>query len=391
MRHNVTHIFLSLLLVLYCSFTAVGQTDTAELSIDVLHYSQRCNAALSPVPPVVSGYAPTDYRLTRKDKTYELGCTSRGFTGYFALSRWEGAQEQSDDGVDVTGAPNSVLVEGANSASIIVLPGSEASLGIVLPADGFITFDWGYIGGSHFYNQAFTIYINDRPVDRLSVDRMAGTYTSTGLEAGDKLRFEASAAEKGFEVQLHQFEFLTNANAVVAREWGVHTADGLSDSQTQWIAIEKPDFSQLLFPLHFDGSQQPMLQDGRISLPAATGYPAVDTDGDWATTHDQVLLDEERYGLQATWEDEMVYDGQRCVIYRHWTVRDLCGDNVQAATQVIMVRGGCPTNLDTWPPVQRTEREPSSQPAPRQSIETPQIISYNGTWKGLPVEDPFFP
>ena len=391
MSHNTTHIFLSLLLVLCYSFTAVGQTNAPELSIDVLHYSQGCNTPLSAVPPVVSGYAPTDYRLTRKDKTYELGCTSRGFTGYFALSRWEGGQEQGDDGVDVTGAPNSVLVEGANSASIIVLPGSEASLGIVLPADGFITFDWGYIGGSHFYKQEFTIYINDRPVDRLSVDRMAGTYTSTGLEAGDKLRLEASAAEQGFEVQLHQFEFLTNASAVVAREWGVHTADGLSDSQTQWIALEKPDFSQLLFPLHFDGSQQPMLQDGRISLPAATGYPAVDTDGDWATTHDQIVLDEERYGLQATWEDEMVYDGQRCVIYRHWTVRDLCGDNVQAATQVIMVQGGCPTNLDTWPPVQRTKREQFSQPAARPSIAAPQIISYNDTWKGLPVEDPFFP
>ncbi|NBC08681.1 MAG: hypothetical protein GVY26_15935 [Bacteroidetes bacterium] len=391
MSHNTPHIFLSLLLVLCCSFTAVGQTDAAQPSIDVLHYSQGCNAPLPAVPPVVPGYDPTDYQLTHKDKTYELGCASRGFTGYFALSRWEGAQEQGDDGVDVTGAPNSVLVEGANSASIMVLPGSEASLGIVLPADGFITFDWGYIGGSPFYNQHFTIYINDEPVEGLSADHLAGTYISRGLEAGDELRFEAAAAKKGFQIRIHQFEFLTNANAVVAREWRVHTTDGLSDSKTQWIALEKPDFSRLLFPRHFDGSQQPMLQDGRISLPAATGYPAMDTDGDWATTHDQIVLDEERYGLQATWEDEMVYDGQRCVIYRHWTVRDLCGDNVQAATQVIMLQGGCPTNLGTWPPVQRTESEPFSQPAPHQSIAAPQIISYNDTWKGLPAEDPFFP
>ena len=391
MSYNTTHIFLSLLLVLCYGFMAVGQTDAPKLSLDVLHYSKGCNVPLTPVPPVIPDYAPTDYRLTHKDKTYELGCISRGFTGYFALSRWEGAQEQGDDGVDVTGAPNSVLVEGANSASIIVLPGSEASFGIVLPADGFITFDWGYIGGSPFYDQQFTIYINDRPVDQLSAGRMAGTYTSTGLEAGDKLRFEASAANEGFQMRLQQFEFLTNARAVVAREWTVHTADGQSDSRTQWITLLKPNFSRLLFPPHFDGSQQQMLQDGHISLPAATGYPAVDTDGDWMTTHDQILLDEERYGLQATWEDEMVYDGQRCVIYRHWTVRDLCGDNVQAATQVIMMQGGCPTNADTWPPVQRTNREQLSLPSTPQPIVEPQIISYNDPCKGLLAEDPFFP
>ena len=391
MSYNTTHIFLSLLLVLCYGLTAVGQEKGVRPSLEGLHYSHSCHLPLPTVPPAVLGCVPTDYRLTHTDKTYELGCVSRGFTGYFALSRWEGTQGQSDDGVDVTGALNSVLVEGANSASIIVLPRSEASFGIVLPADGFITFDWGYIGGSPFYDQQFTVYINDTKVEQLSASCMSGAYTSAGLEAGDFLRFEASAAEQGFEVRLHQFEFLTNAAVVIEREWTAHLPADQSATYTQWIALEKPDFSHLLFPPHFDGRQQPMLQSHHSDLPTATGFPAIDTDGDWATTYDQLRLDdEEQYGLQAKWEDEMIYDGQQCVIYRHWTVHDLCGNNVQTATQIIMVQGGCPNDANASPPAPSTEQAPLSRPNFLRQPEL-QIISCNDAWHHLPAEDPFFP
>jgi hypothetical protein len=392
MSRNYTLHFLSILLLQLCSLTLAAQPESG-ITLDGLHYSQACNRPLQSAPPIVLGYDPQEYQLTHKDKRHQLGCTVSGFKGYFSFPNWENDQKQGDDGVDVTGAPNPVLVEGANSASIILVPGSKASFGIVLPADGFIMFDWGYIGGSPFSNQQFAIYINGEKVDQLDPDHMAGTYLSKGLDAGDTLRIKASAAMEGFEIRLSQFEFVSNAASVVERRWEATAKDGSTGSFTQWVTLEKPDFTQLIFPDHYDGVTQPKLNQYSGSAPQFTGFPAVDVDGDWATTYDQTLLDQERFGLQATWEDEAIFDGRQCIIYRHWTVRDLCGENVQMKTQIIIMDGACPSTTPSWLPVQRVDQEKFSQPNIPPHIEL-QTISYTEAWQQpyhLPAEELFFP
>jgi hypothetical protein len=168
------------------------------------------------------------------------------------------------------------------------------------------------------------------------------TFYSSFLNTGDTLRLVAEAGEKGIEIRLSNFEFLSNALGVVERLWKATDQEATVSTFRQLISVEKPGISNIIFPESFDGFEAPILEDPAASGPAHTGFPVVDTDGDRSTTHDQISLGEEFCSFTATWDDETLYENGFCIIYRKWSVRDLCGQNVYHATQTLKVAGGCP-------------------------------------------------
>lgn len=315
-----------------------------------VHPTVNCQEEIPLVPPVSASTAAQDLRF--QDQYFPIGCNHSGFQGYFAWDRWSySTAKYGDAGVDVTGAPNSVLVEGANRASIILPPHSGAAYELAIPAEGFVQLDWGYVGGSSFSTSAsFQILVNGSPVDMLREERDGGRYFSAVLDAGDLLRFEAQSGAHGFEIRLGNFEFYSNAIGVIAREWQGHQA-----YFTQLISIEKPDFSQIIFPPHYDGFHAPVIDHPDFASPEVAGYPVIDKDGLLDTTYDQLALKGESCSYQSSWEDELLYENGLCIIFRKWTVRDLCGQNISEATQLLRVRGGCPTEGLYLPPAQQAD------------------------------------
>ncbi|MCB9296738.1 MAG: hypothetical protein H6559_27015 [Lewinellaceae bacterium] len=322
--------------------TAQAGAGESMLRLDGAHQAVSCLGSQDVVPPVV--YAPdnTTASLTYQDQQFKLGCAVSGFQEYFAPSRWAAVKINGDGGVDVTGAPNSILVEGANRASVIATPGSAASYRIAIPAEGYVSFDWGYIGGSNLLNRQFWVGINGERVESMAEGHTAGTFFSSLLAPGDELSFNIVSGEKGFEVQLSGFEFLSNAIGVIERHWEAATETGQQTGFTQLVSIRKPDFTQVVFPGNLDGVEYPLLEYGASIEPVWTGYPFIDEDGSVATTHDQYALSDDGCSFGVKWEDEILYDNDGCIVFRHWTVSDYCGGNVQSETQVIRMRGGCP-------------------------------------------------
>ena len=72
--------------------------------------------------------------MYHEDELIDFGCGEYGFEGYFAPDNWCVTTTNGDGGVDVTGAPNSVLVEGANSSLFNVTPRYITKFKIVIPA-----------------------------------------------------------------------------------------------------------------------------------------------------------------------------------------------------------------------------------------------------------------
>lgn len=326
----------------------------AEAKADMLrlsgsHQAVSCLKQQEATPPVATAPGNAQTSLSYQDQYFKLGCAVSGFKEYFAPSRWTVAKINGDGGVDVTGAPNSILVEGANRASVIATPGSAASYRIAIPAKGYVSFDWGYVGGSNFLNQQFWVEVNGQPVETMTKERTDGSFFSSLLLPGDELAFNITAARKGFAVQLSNFEFLSNAIGVIERRWEAHTEDGLEGRFTQFVSIKKPDFTKVIFPGNCDGIDYPLIENGSSAEPVWTGYPVIDEDGSAATTHDQYPLSGDGCAFNLKWEDELLYDQGDCIIFRHWAVSDYCGNNVQKHTQVIKVRGGCPEGASELP------------------------------------------
>ncbi len=330
---------------------AGGDTDIAEAAIrlDGLHQAITCLKQENIVPPVA--YAPGNEAasLSYQDQEFNLGCAVSGFKEYFAPSRWTASKIKGDGGVDVTGAPNSILVEGANRASVIATPGSAASYRIAIPAEGYVSFDWGYIGGSNLLNQQFWIEVNGTRAESLAEGRTAGNFFSRLLHAGDELTFNIVSGQKGFEIQLSNFEFLSNVISVTERRWEARTESGLQGSFTQWVSIKKPDFTQVIFPGNYDGAEYPVIDTIMPVRPDWTGNPVIDEDGTTATTHDQYPLKDDGCSFDVKWQDEALNDNGACIVFRHWIVSDYCGGNVQSHTQVIKMQGGCPEMANPLP------------------------------------------
>ncbi|MCB9267690.1 MAG: hypothetical protein H6558_21915 [Lewinellaceae bacterium] len=346
------------------------------LRLEGTHQAVSCLKQQEITPPVVYASDNANTSLAHKDQYFKLGCAVSGFTEYFAPSRWAAAKIIGDGGVDVTGAPNSILVEGANRASVIATPGSAASYRIAIPADGYISFDWVYIGGSNFLNQKFWIEVNGEHIESMAPGHTSGSFFSSLLHPGDELSFNIDSDGKGFSIQLSGFEFLSNAIGVIERHWQAHSENGARSSFTQLISIKKPDFNQVIFPGNCDGIINPRVESGASAEPQWTGFPVIDEDGSLATTDDQYPLSDDGCSFSVKWEDEALYDNGECIIFRHWTVSDYCGGNVQTQTQVIKVEGGCPEGATPLPYGQFAPggEENRQSPALPQNYSMPNMV-----------------
>lgn len=312
------------------------------------HLSYECtDTGSAPISAQPDVYSPCGraIQLTYKDEYFDLGCNQEGFTGYFAPSRWEGQKINGDGGVDVTGAPDGLLVEGANSALVSVDAGSTVQWRIAIPAEGYAVFGWRVVGGSNL----FSVLVNEKQVVSGNAE---DRFFSPLLRPGDQLTLQLNASTPDAAVELSQFRLLTNAMGVTCRHWTAADETGEEASFCQFITFQRPSIAQVLFPANRDGIDAPAAAGSAETHPDLMGYPVFDRDGNPDTPNDQFAVNE-ICGYHATWTDETTFDGTRCVLKRHWLVIDNCASNTMRMTQVIYLHnnaGNClPPQPDTYP------------------------------------------
>lgn len=302
--------------------------------IEVAHSSISCfdlkNSNNVQFPTVEASCGGAIIGLSHQDTYYELASSrAPGFAGYFDLSRWE--KISGDGGVDVTGAPNCILVEGANIANVHVAPQMETILRIVIPAEGYVAFDWKNIGGSNLLMEAI---VNSK----VYAVKMKGFYRSPMLKVGDTLsiRFQSNAM---LNVQLSKFDFYTNAIAVTDRRWTATQEKANTFSFSQFITIERPALANIVFPSNLDGKNAANIASGASTTPAATGFPMLDEDGNLNTLQDQRVLDKDDCGFNVRWEDKVTIEAKGYVIQRVWKIEDIYNGNVVEHAQQIHAQG----------------------------------------------------
>jgi hypothetical protein len=264
--------------------------------------------------------------LNYEDEYVDLGCHVNGLTGWFQKDNWIQSKIKGDGGVDVTGAPNALLVEGANKALVEVVPGSITSLTVVVPADGFITFDWSIVGGS---NLSLTVRAGESTV---VPDRY---FVSQSLKAGDSfsLLFQSTFEDQPGQIELANFQFLTNINTLIHRTWMARDEAGRQSKAAQFIGVEGIKADQILMPLDINTSKSVYKED--IPLPEKTGYPIFDRDGDWVTSDDQLSLQGKSCSVKMSWSDQTETQEDKILISRKWVIEQGCGRNTIIHTQNI--------------------------------------------------------
>ncbi len=264
--------------------------------------------------------------LSYVDEYFEIGCHVKGFDNWFQKDNWIQSKIKGDGGVDVTGAPNALLVEGANKALVEVMPGSMTSLTVVVPADGFITFDWSIVGGS---NLSFTVRAGESTI---IPDRY---FVSQSLKAGDTftLLFQSTFQDQQGIIELSNFQFLSNVRTVIQRIWSATDENGNYSEATQFIGIKGIEADQILMPLDVDASKASYRQE--IPSPEQTGFPIFDRDGDWATSDDQISLQGKSCPVKMSWVDDVKKMENEIIIKRKWTIEQGCGRNTIIQTQEI--------------------------------------------------------
>ena len=304
-------------------------------SITPNHLAVNCldPIALTSLPhPQVQDISGQMAGLSAEDQYFSLASASQKWTDYFAVSRWETFKIKGDGGVDVTGAPNAILVEGANSALVSVDAESIVQFNIVIPADGFIALDYENFGGSNLLNQVFSV----NAAGTVKVQKASkAKFFSTALRRGDVLALHFNnASTVPMQVQLNSLRFYTNAAGVWERRWTAVT-NGERIIFPQLITVEKAAIADVLFPEDVFFNEADLLGAQACTDPLCTGYPFLDKDGDLATTFDRMAIDRSTCDFTVSWSDELVQQSGQCVLERHWTISDRSSNNVFTALQSI--------------------------------------------------------
>lgn len=336
------------------SQTAAGCTPT----IEGRHYQVYCldDAGSDQIPsPTAEANCGELERFDYEERFIDLGCGQMGFQGYFNASNWTITKILGDGGVDVTGAPNPVLVEGANHSLVSVTPGGVSKMKILVPADGMIAFDWRNVGGSNLFSEEFSLLINDQQ-HRLSEAGARGRFR-TPVRQGDELQFEFHPREDR-TIRIDRFRLLSNTRSVIERHWTATDDRGHSGRFTQLISIEQPNIADVRFPETIE-----VKASRRAVEPLQTGFPFIDRDGNPATTDDHYALTGRQCGFQVEYVDEVQQFGDECLLYRHWIISDDCSGNTMKETQIIKLihtpeSGDCPAENLLFSP-----ESPSEQPS----------------------------
>ncbi|AEE49752.1 hypothetical protein [Haliscomenobacter hydrossis] len=279
------------------------------------YFSVICTGELDmrafPIPVAIKAIQDASALLVQ-DARYDLGCNAMGFVGYFDPSRWMDANIQSAGGVDVTGAPGQLLVEGTNNYPVVVADRRAPYFTVKVPSSGYVTFNWNDIGGSLSNPTALAVYVNTRqiPAEKGQV--------SVFMQAGDELKLQVNPDAQA--VLIHHFAFLSDLAYLITREWVNEQREVIA---SQYIAVEKPNLGDIRFPRN-------TVVDKNVQ-PEYTGYPILDTDGNAKTTEDQIVLAGTFNGFSVTYQDQIDVDNRR--ILRVWTINDTCGGNVLSHVQ----------------------------------------------------------
>ncbi len=321
--------------------TVVGQSTQqytsedkhCEIILTGQHYSLNANEASNPstlTRPLIQNKCSANTSLHYTDYTYTLaGDHLTKPDHYFNWKNWNIRKKKGDGGVDVTGAPNTILVEGANSTLFNVTPGGLLRLSIAIPAEGFVNFDLSNIGGSNILPQVFH---NGKAVKVRNNSIMTSL-----LLAGDTLTINLHPSSNDSEgvIKLSNFEFHTNAISIIHRNWVATDENGNITKFSQLISLHQPSLADVVFPENLDGLQNPVLFYGAVSDPSTTGYPVFDQDKDLSTTDDQLLLTEFPEGFEITWKDEKTTINGTTTIIRHWSIKDSQLNNKMENSQII--------------------------------------------------------
>ena len=290
--------------------------------------------ALSSLPhPQVQDISGPIAGLSAEDQYFSLASASQKWIDYFAVSRWETVRIKGDGGVDVTGAPNAILVEGANSALVSLDAESVVQFNIVIPADGFISLDYENFGGSNLLNQVFSINaagtVKEQKASKAKV-------FSPALRRGDVLALHFdNASGVPMQVKISGLRFYTNAAGVWERRWTASNTKGASITFPQLITVEKATLADALFPEDVMLDETNLVDVQACTDPVCTGYPFLDKDGNLSTTFDRIAIDRNSCDFTVSWSDELVQVDGKCVLERQWTISDRTSGNVFTSLQSI--------------------------------------------------------
>ncbi len=333
-----------------------GKKPTISTANLTLNCTEDTSATALDPPLVADNCSPASHiTLSHQDTVLDFGCGYDGFAGYFTPNNWNICLTNTGDGgVDVMGAPNSVLVEGANSSPISTTSSYVTRFKIVIPTEGYVSFDWSSFGGSSFTNEGFYLTINNWCI-RLSSDTLqSGTYTTGLLQPGDVLSFEqtSNGGANANSTTISNFHFSTLAWKVIQRKWTATDEWGNTATKVQTITLNRTQLSQVHFPPNRDGVQAPMLPCGsNASNPSVTGSPFIDEDGNLATTADQFAVDNGDCFFNLTHTDQVVPTcGGSVLILRKWMVIDDCTGNFVEHTQLIKLFDITPPTITCPPP-----------------------------------------
>lgn len=305
--------------------------DKKKPIIEATHFNLHCtqDAGVEALgEPLVSDNCSSTIALSHQDSLVEFGCDFSGFTGYFEPSNWTVCTTNNGDGgVDVTGAPNSILVEGTSNSPQTSSPCYVTSFSIVIPTEGYVSFDWSSFGGSSFNFEAFYLTINNHSVQLTNDSIQSGSFTTELLYPGDVLSFDQTSDGDSNVINtlISNFYFQTSAWQVIRRQWTAVDEWNNSAAQTQFITIKRTQLSQVVFPPDLDGVQAPLLPCDAGIDPQDTGLPFVDLDGDLSTLNDQFPVGNSNCFFTMEYQDqeEPACEGSELTL-RKWIVTDEC-------------------------------------------------------------------
>ena len=262
--------------------------------------------------------------LAGYEEKYYPFTSNKGFTDYFELSNWRVTEEYGDGGVDVTGAPIELQVEGAGNLLVRKSPKSTIRLEIIIPANGYLSFNLSKIGGSIFISST----INGEKKEIAADTIKNATFLSPFLYIGDVFIFEIQNKGKYTEdVLFEAFEFLTNAIGLTERHWTAFNHEGNYAKFVQFVTIQRTNLIDIVFPDN--------IKNVSDNSPKHTGFPMLDTDGLFFTTTDRIPIEQGDCLFTVEWKDELKKEGEKEILLRHWIVRDLKTQSIIKDTQKI--------------------------------------------------------
>ena len=326
--------FILLILFLF-HFSGIAANNACALLVAGDHYSvHHLNDFSTSFKMPVTVFSPckAPVHIYSTDKKFKLGNQNyKDPDHYFNWNNWKTTKRNGDGGVDVTGAPISQLVEGANSVKLNIASGGEVMLSITIPAEGYMTFNWDHIGSSTTSNAILKI-------NGMALSNGSRSMNSLLLKQGTRIDLVFKNSGDQLEVfEVKDFRFITEAIEVICRDWSATDIMGNQGRFCQFIAIEKTPIHSIFFPNDYkDFNVTNFVANHHIADPDHTGgYPFLDEDGNPQTDYDQVPLNGEVSGLETSWTDEVISELRSMKIIRTWKIVDVHSNNTRKAKQII--------------------------------------------------------